>query len=45
LQEFNEKFFKWRMNFIKAWSVIFPSAKLKWDYYKSNNSYNFGFIF
>ena len=55
IQEFNEKFFKWRMNFIKAGSVLRVKSdeeigwsqmkKLKGWYYESNGSYNFGYIF
>lgn len=48
LEEINNNFFKWDMNFIEPWSIIKVKDKtkiLKWDYYKSWNSYNFWFIF
>lgn len=45
LSEFNENIFKWQMNFISEWSVIYSDDKLVWDSYKSDNSYNFWFIF
>jgi len=45
LWELNEKFFKWRMNFIKEGSVIISGEKLKGDFYESNGSYNFGYMF
>lgn len=45
LYEFNKEIFKWQMNFIEAWSVIYSENNLKWDFYKNWNSYNFWFIF
>lgn len=48
LQELNENFFKWAMNFIKPVSYVVlknKDSKLKGDFYQSWNSYNFGFIF
>jgi hypothetical protein len=45
LSEFNKNIFKWKMSFISHWSVISTKEKLVWDYYNSNNSYNFGYIF
>lgn len=46
LSEFNNNLiFKWQMNFFKEWSIIYSEKELKWDYYKSWNSYSFGYIF
>jgi len=45
IQEFNKYFFKWEMNFISPWSVVYSKNPLKWDFYNASESYNFGFIF
>ena len=54
IQEFNENFFKWNMNFIKEWSFIRVKSeenlkkseeKIIWSYYESWGSYNFGYLF
>jgi len=45
LEEFNKNIFKWQMNFIKEGSVLKCKNKLIWDFYKSDNSYNFWYIF
>ncbi len=46
-QELNKDFFKWSMNFINVGSVlsIKSNEEIKWGYYKSGISYNFGYLF
>ena len=45
IYEINKKFFKWKMPFIKEWSVIKANCNLKGDFYKFKHSVNFWFIF
>lgn len=37
--------FKWNMNFVYPWSLIYTNEKLKWTYYKIENSFNFWYLF
>ena len=37
--------FKWNMSMVLPWSVIYADTKLTWDYYQTNKSFNFWYIF